>query len=226
MPLRLYDMTSQIAKFMGPTWGPPGSCRPQMGPMLAPWTLLSGTFQLVGRFLLLNVTTDSYHMYWCSTGFDVMLTCVASCLWGSKTDIDYIEVALSLWCLNKMATIFIYYFQMHFVERKLFRFDKIFTEVYFGGSNSQTVTISSGNALVPNRWQMITWIDDSSVQRCKYHQGPFLLTWIHKCIHYKMWDEITYEFPNFNDYTIEVREWISNFISHFIGHVITYPCWD
>ena len=27
---------------MGPTWGPPGSCRPQMGPMLATWTLLSG----------------------------------------------------------------------------------------------------------------------------------------------------------------------------------------
>ena len=26
----------QIAKFMGPTRGPPGSCRPQMGPMLAP----------------------------------------------------------------------------------------------------------------------------------------------------------------------------------------------
>ena len=27
-------------RFMGPTWGPPGSCRTQMGPMLAPWTLL------------------------------------------------------------------------------------------------------------------------------------------------------------------------------------------
>ena len=27
---------------MGPTWGPRGSCRPQMGPMWAPWTLLSG----------------------------------------------------------------------------------------------------------------------------------------------------------------------------------------
>ena len=26
---------------MGPTWGPPGPCRPQMGPMLAPWILLS-----------------------------------------------------------------------------------------------------------------------------------------------------------------------------------------
>ena len=46
-------MITQIAKFMGPTWGPSGSCRPrmgpmlapcrpQMGPMLAPWTLLSG----------------------------------------------------------------------------------------------------------------------------------------------------------------------------------------
>ena len=27
---------------MVPTWGPPGSCQPQMGPMLVPWTLLSG----------------------------------------------------------------------------------------------------------------------------------------------------------------------------------------
>ena len=25
-----------IARFMGPTWGPTGSCRPQVGPMLAP----------------------------------------------------------------------------------------------------------------------------------------------------------------------------------------------
>ena len=32
---------TKIAKFMGPTWGSPGSCRPQMDPMLAPWTLLS-----------------------------------------------------------------------------------------------------------------------------------------------------------------------------------------
>ena len=35
--------TPLIARIMGPTWGPPGSCRPQMGPMLAPWTLLSGS---------------------------------------------------------------------------------------------------------------------------------------------------------------------------------------
>ena len=38
-----YVIASQIAVFMGPTWGPPGSCRPQMGPMLAPWILLPGS---------------------------------------------------------------------------------------------------------------------------------------------------------------------------------------
>ena len=29
-------VVSQKTKFVGPTWGPPGSCRSQMGPMLAP----------------------------------------------------------------------------------------------------------------------------------------------------------------------------------------------
>ena len=32
---------SLIASFMGPTWGPSGAERTQVGPMLAPWTLLS-----------------------------------------------------------------------------------------------------------------------------------------------------------------------------------------
>ena len=32
---------TQIARFMGPTWGPPGFCRPHMGPLLDPRTLLS-----------------------------------------------------------------------------------------------------------------------------------------------------------------------------------------
>ena len=33
---------SKIAKFIWPTWGPSGCCRPQVGHMLAPWNLLSG----------------------------------------------------------------------------------------------------------------------------------------------------------------------------------------
>ena len=35
---------------------------------------------------------------------------------------------------------------------------------------------------------------------------------------------ITNPFPNFNSATIEVWKWISNFIPHFAGHVITYYC--
>ena len=35
---------SLIARFMGTTWGPPGADRTQVGPMMAPWTLLSGVF--------------------------------------------------------------------------------------------------------------------------------------------------------------------------------------
>ena len=33
-------------------------------------------------------------------------------------------------------------------------------------------------------------------------------------------------FPNHNSCSIEVWEWISNFIPHFIMSVITYQCWD
>ena len=33
-------MLTLIAKFMGPTWGPSGADRTQVGPMSAPWTLL------------------------------------------------------------------------------------------------------------------------------------------------------------------------------------------
>ena len=39
-------------------------------------------------------------------------------------------------------------------------------------------------------------------------------------MHGKMWDKITYPFPKFNDGTVEVWEWISNFIPHFIMGVI------
>ena len=49
---------SQIAKFTGRTWGPPGSCRPKMGPMWAPWTLLSGMFVWV-TFLYNKIYMDS-----------------------------------------------------------------------------------------------------------------------------------------------------------------------
>ena len=40
----------QITRFMGPTWPSPESCRPQMGPMLAPWIVLSGPAKIWRHF--------------------------------------------------------------------------------------------------------------------------------------------------------------------------------
>ena len=72
--------------FMGPTWSPPGSCRPQMGPMLAPWTLVSGQYW-----------TDSCHLQFdgtvlpcrrCGTAWSLASWALA----GSKRN--------SCWCCN------------------------------------------------------------------------------------------------------------------------------
>ena len=67
----------------------------------------------------------------------------------------------------------------------------------------------------------------------KWPSGPFychaltlIPAWISNHMARKVWDEITYPFPNFNSCTVEVWEWISHFIPHFIMIVITYPCWD
>ena len=47
------QLPSQIARLMGPTWGPFGSDRTQLSPLLAPWTLLSGLlFSTKSRFTI------------------------------------------------------------------------------------------------------------------------------------------------------------------------------
>ena len=53
--LRWNQKTSLIARFMGPTWCPPGADRTQVGPMLAPWTLLSGLIWYTGHLFRYRV---------------------------------------------------------------------------------------------------------------------------------------------------------------------------
>ena len=60
---------------------------------------------------------------------------------------------------------------------------------------------------------LFTWID-------------FIPAWMNYYIHQNVWDEITYPFPNFNGFTVEVWQWISNFIPRFMMDVITYLCLD
>ena len=58
-----------------------------------------------------------------------------------------------------------------------------------------------------------------------YHHVHIITSWISNCIHNKAWAQITYSFPNFNGFTVEVWKWISNFIAYFTGHEIISPCW-
>ena len=51
---------TQKANFVGPTWGPPGSCRPQVGPMLAPWTLLLGKLTASVQVIILYNGFECY----------------------------------------------------------------------------------------------------------------------------------------------------------------------
>ena len=62
-PVQTLWQATQITRFMGPTWGPPGSCRPQMGPMLAPWTLLLG-YRCINESATRNMRNDALRDGW------------------------------------------------------------------------------------------------------------------------------------------------------------------
>ena len=73
---------SQIAKFMGPTWGPPGSFRPQMGPMMAPWTLLSGLLNIsCRRWIIFSLLTCMQYRGPCVFSWSVSLLMSVYCEW-------------------------------------------------------------------------------------------------------------------------------------------------
>ena len=59
-----------------------------------------------------------------------------------------------------------------------------------------------------------------------YWHGLILIPSLISNMPIKLWDEITYPFPNFNGATVEVWEWISTVMLHFIMDLITCPCMD
>ena len=56
-----------------------------------------------------------------------------------------------------------------------------------------------------------------------WYGSTSILAWINNNEPHKVWNEITYPFPNFNGCTSEVWEWIRNSTSYFKMDVITYP---
>ena len=93
---------TQIAKYMGPTWGLPGSCRPQMGPMLAHEPCYQG-------ILCCHVTWLGYNE------LSMTFICFKSFLPGSKVQIvgdivlEYCFIKLYMIFFISMK-MFIYYF--------------------------------------------------------------------------------------------------------------------
>ena len=78
-----------------------------------------------------------------------------------------------------------------------------------------------------NNNNYIPWFYVDIIRGPFYHHGlTLILAWICNHMPTTMWDEITHPFLNFNGCTIEVQDWISNFIPHFIGDVITYSFCD
>ena len=69
---------------MEPTWGPPGADRTQVGPMLAPWTLLSVNLYSIENLdqwlchLALNSSSpsDAYMHQWCGSALVQVMACL------------------------------------------------------------------------------------------------------------------------------------------------------
>ena len=49
-------LTPMITRFMGSIWSPPGDDRTMVGPMLAPWSLLSGTWRPRHAWILIKMS--------------------------------------------------------------------------------------------------------------------------------------------------------------------------
>ena len=97
--LMMYGIYTLIARFMGPTWGPSGADRTQVGPMLAPWTLLSGYCWLSVPFISQNLPRSGIH----------------SSIHGLVQEIYYssvLEMELHISCTNPSMS-FIHYFNIY-----------------------------------------------------------------------------------------------------------------
>ena len=79
------------------------------------------------------------------------------------------------------------------------------------------VVCSMQNRLIPH---VVTYISLQTDTWASFYQDAFILTpaWINNCIHYEVWGGIIYPLPNWS--------LGMDFIPHFTGDVISYPCRD
>ena len=89
---------------------------------------------------------------------------------------------------------------------------KILNRIKFLKCLNEEFLTHNANASAPATL-LITWIN-------------LIPTWIRNHMSNKLWDEITYPFPNFSGCTVEVWKRMINFILHFVMDIINSPYWD
>ena len=101
---------------MGPTLGPPGSCRPQVGPMLAPWTLLSGMLfsnRHWPRHFVGGRLASHSHIKFVNVSQSIILMACSSLNFSDCSPLQYIPerpqlIWLTLWKLEVITILHFY----------------------------------------------------------------------------------------------------------------------
>ena len=90
------SVTSQIAKLMGATWGPPGLCRSRMGPMLAPWTLLSGILLFYAYSYVSVAQSEILYSPYTSVCYPLFVMIILSKHWSLASHSSILHMVASL----------------------------------------------------------------------------------------------------------------------------------
>ena len=165
---------SLIASFMGPTWGPSGADRTQLGPMLAPWTLLSGmtnnsNLHNVGLFRLNNwmLSLKSFTSHNCS-----WMICIDPFRKGYLSTLSWWT---NCWDSNRISD---FTYEIVFIKTIYWIFDLLLLGV-MAAFMKENIDLS---------WMGLKWRGVISYQYDSLHgiriwttdighQGPIFLTW-------------------------------------------------
>ena len=115
--------SSRIARFMGPTWGPSGADRTQVGPMLTPFILLAG---FVSYSLRLIIRCQFWYL-WRLSQRELLLSDPCTVKSGDKTDLGR----------DKVADVLQTTFSNSFLVWKLLPFESNLTDIISQISNQQ-----------------------------------------------------------------------------------------
>ena len=156
--LIISSMQSLIAKFMGPTWGPPGAARTQVGPMLARRTLLSGACSIPQKpwthkvkGITEPVIACWVHLFEGLSKMQWVPSFVFSCnKWSC--------ICLSECYMSKVLIysqlIIIVYFDIHYCQRKVINIENINSGLLLNSSSWKNIASMYHNSMRSHRWSM------------------------------------------------------------------------